>query len=255
MKITKVAAVALMTALGFPKSKDWSDDKLKSRLAGVSANFTPDQVPDDQKDTFNALVNNGDAPIELTTGDTPKAEKPTKAAKAPKAEKPAPAESEEFDIDSASRSDLIKFIHEKGLDLKTKKSQSIEEVRILIKNALKTKPAKASTETTDGAPGKKITPKEGKPRAAARPTVPRDDLGCREGSISQKVNAAVNNEWKDEKTIAADAQLDLEKVRGRLYYAAENGIFEYRRLIQYRRKQATEETAAPAAPSKKAPKK
>lgn len=62
----------------------------------------------------------------------------------------------------------------------------------------------------------------------------RDAFGCIEGSISARVNAAINGEWMNEEEIARKVGLPLQKTRGRLYFAAEHGVYERRRLIQYR---------------------
>lgn len=75
-----------------------------------------------------------------------------------------------------------------------------------------------------------------KPRPKAKPRVkkPRDAFGCIVNSISAKVNAVINGEWMTEEEIAKKAGLPLKKTRGRLYFAAEHGDYERRRLIQYR---------------------
>ena len=64
--------------------------------------------------------------------------------------------------------------------------------------------------------------------------VERDSFGCQLGTFSAKVNAIVSKEWQDEADIVKATGLTKDQARGRLYYAAEEGIFEYRRLIQYR---------------------
>lgn len=96
----------------------------------------------------------------------------------------------------------------------------------------KKKPAKEKAEKPekDDKPAKK--------KAAATPAskkdIPRDAFGCREGTISAKVNSVVSNEWQSEEEIAEAAGVTLDQARGRLYYAATEGQMEYRKRIEYR---------------------
>jgi len=77
---------------------------------------------------------------------------------------------------------------------------------------------------------------------ASSTKVERDAFGCAKGTISHKVNGVLSNDWQDESEIAKAAGVDLDQARGRLYYAAEKEIIEYRKRIEYRIK--------PAAPAK-----
>ena len=84
-------------------------------------------------------------------------------------------------------------------------------------------------------PGKGSAP-EKKPRS--RVAQPVDKFGCREGTISAKVNEVVSKSWKTDKQIAEEAGIDLRNARGRLYLATVQGLFEARRTIEYRLKPA-----------------
>lgn len=78
----------------------------------------------------------------------------------------------------------------------------------------------------------KLPPKKEKPADAT--SVERDEFGSKVGSISAKVNSALETDWKDEETIAEEAKVTLDQARGRLYYAQQEGVIEVRRLVQYR---------------------
>lgn len=71
------------------------------------------------------------------------------------------------------------------------------------------------------------------PKSAPK-TVKRDEFGCAEGSISAKVNAVLSDTFQTEQEIAKAAGVTLDQARGRLYYAAEEGIIQYEKRIQYR---------------------
>jgi hypothetical protein len=100
-----------------------------------------------------------------------------------------------------------------------------------------TKPEKEAAETKETPMPKKEkeTKKEAKKETKKAPaTAARDGYGCRMGSISQKVNSVVEGEWMTEQEIADAAKVTLDQARGRLYYAAQEGLMEHRRLVQYR---------------------
>jgi hypothetical protein len=61
-----------------------------------------------------------------------------------------------------------------------------------------------------------------------------DSFGSVEGSFSQRVNAVMSDEWKSEADIVNESKLPVKRVRGRLYHAVDIGVFEHRRLFQYR---------------------
>lgn len=97
------------------------------------------------------------------------------------------------------------------------------------------------------------TPEKGKKAAAApkKEAVAKDEFGCKEGTISAKVNKVVGDEWIEEDEVAKAAGVDRDQARGRLYYACEKGEFVSRRLIQYRRANEEEKKAAKRAAAKK----
>lgn len=73
-----------------------------------------------------------------------------------------------------------------------------------------------------------------KPAPAPAKKVDRDAFGCKVGSFSARVNGVMDTDWQTDEEIASKAKLDLVKTRDRLYFATEQGLFERRRLIQYR---------------------
>lgn len=77
-------------------------------------------------------------------------------------------------------------------------------------------------------------PKPPKAAKAKKEDVPRDEYGCRIGSISEKVNAVVSENWISEDEVVEKTGLTLNQVRGRLYYAQADGTFEMRKRIEYR---------------------
>lgn len=99
---------------------------------------------------------------------------------------------------------------------------------------------KSSKEEKEEKPAKKPAPAPAptkKPASKRRgPPAPLDKFGCREGTICSKVNAVVGAGWKTDKEIAEAAGLKLTEARGRLYAATVQGIFESKRIIQYRLK-------------------
>lgn len=137
-----------------------------------------------------------------------------------------------------------------GMD--EKETVEITEPTEAVQDESDTKPAKKSAkpakEAAPAKPAKKeATPakKAAAPAAPAKPMKPapkqrrgtpadKDKFGCRQGTISAKVNAAIGAGWKTDKEIAEAAGLDLAEARGRLYLGTVQGIFESKRIIQYR---------------------
>lgn len=71
-----------------------------------------------------------------------------------------------------------------------------------------------------------------KAATASTKEVKRDKFGCRIGSISAKVNAAVSDEWQTEEQIAKAAGVSLDQARGRIYYAIQDGLMESERAVR-----------------------
>ncbi len=106
---------------------------------------------------------------------------------------------------------------------------------------------KKAKKPTKEKPAEKEEPKGKKPtkeKPAEKPTAKtaeHDEYGSRVGTISSKVNAVLADEWDDEEAIAKAAGVTLDQARGRLYYAAQEGVVEVRRLVQYRLKKQGKE--------------
>jgi len=104
----------------------------------------------------------------------------------------------------------------------------------------KSKPEKAEKSEKSEKPAKaekaeKAEKKKSKPETNGE-KVERDAYGCKVGSISAKVNKVMSSDWVTEQEVAEQAGVTLDQARGRLYFGAEEGVglFERRRLIQYR---------------------
>ena len=86
---------------------------------------------------------------------------------------------------------------------------------------------------------KKAAKSNGKPKKKI-PELPRDHYGCREGTISFLVNAVMDKvpkgQWMTDREVAEKAGVSLDQARGRLYYAAEEGLLEHERAVRYRLK-------------------
>jgi len=99
----------------------------------------------------------------------------------------------------------------------------------------KSKPEKAE-KSAKAEKSEKSEKKKSKPESNGDDKVERDAYGCKVGSISAKVNKVMGNDWVTEQEVAEQAGVTLDQARGRLYFGAEEkvGLFERRRLIQYR---------------------
>lgn len=99
----------------------------------------------------------------------------------------------------------------------------------------KSKKGRSRPGPTTGARIETEKTKEAKPKKKpAPPAAEKDAYGCRVGTISAKVNKVLSKDWMTEEELAEAAGVTLDQARGRLYYAAEQGVCEHRRLVQYR---------------------
>jgi len=121
--------------------------------------------------------------------------------------------------------DIEVFDNGKAPDPERMKDAKKKRVARLVSNQ------KSHTKNVKSKRKKKQKPKH---KAIKKDKKPRDSFGCILGSISARVNAVVNGNWMDEEEIAKKAGMSLKKARGRLYFAADDGVYERRRLIQYR---------------------
>lgn len=81
---------------------------------------------------------------------------------------------------------------------------------------------------------KSKAPKDKARSHATKEGIPVDDFGSRQGSVNAKVNKAVTEQWQTEEEIAKLIGLTPKKARRRLYSATRKGLFEHRKLLQYR---------------------
>jgi len=230
MQIKRATAVALLVALGFTKADGWDDAKLKDRIGQVPQKVGEDEVPDDHKELYGQLkAAKGD--VEIITG-------PSKPA--------TPLPEEEVDVTTLDKTALKSLIEEEGLGIKIAAEDTLEDTQKAVKKALAkkaaapAKPKKVPATPKPAAPVKGAAAPAKAPKAPAKPKAPapakveKDKFGCKVGTISADVNKVLSKQWQDEDEIAKAAGVSLDQARGRLYYAAEKKIIEYRRLIQYR---------------------
>lgn len=247
MKLTRKTAVVFLIALGFSKAGEWDDAKIIDRMKKVPSKVA--EAPEGHERLYAALKEADGkvilsdtpvAPVAPVEAKKPAAEKPPAAKKpvqpelkivtppAPKKSKPAPVEKDVTPLEELTKKELLVIIEEEELAVKLSKKVTQAEIISAIKKARKAK-APAVVE--------KPVVKAPKTPAPAPVKAPRDALGCKLGTISAKVDAVLLEdlgEWKDENEVAEAAGVTLDQARGRLYYAAEKKVFEYRRLIQYR---------------------
>lgn len=113
---------------------------------------------------------------------------------------------------------------------KSKSKKSKKEVTPEPEEKPKSKKKVATPPPENPPPAKK---KEKKAAAPAK-VVERDFMGCRVGTISANVNAALTSDWQSAEEIAKNAGVSLDQALGRLYFGRDEAIIEYRRLIQFR---------------------
>lgn len=206
MKVKQSIAVALLVSLGFSKAGEWEVEKVEARINQVPDKVKRTAVPEEHQALYDELVaNKGSVKI----GDAEEAARPAKADKKSKRDHLPPLEPEAKPEKKKVKAPEAEAPAEPAKEKKSKKPSKADKIA---------KAAKAAT-----TPSKKVE---------------RDAFGCAKGTISAKVNAVLTDEWQSEAEIAKAAKLDLDQARGRLYYAAEEEIIEYRRLIQYRLKPA-----------------
>jgi hypothetical protein len=197
----------MFIALGFGKAAQWSDEKLAAKADQIieDGKFTVDDVPEEFQPVFEQIADTGDdTPIEFVD-DAPAAEQNEEETEQPDAER--------------------KKAKKKGKAAKAEKPEKVA------------KPGKAAKVEKTAKPKKA-------PAAPAKKDIPVDAYGCRVGTISNKVNEAITDEWQEEEEIAEAAGVSRDQARGRLYYGAEKGLFESRRVILYRLKQAPKKKKA-----------
>lgn len=221
MKIKLDKAVAFLLSIGFEKANEWDEAKVLGRIKQAPSKVKAEDVNDEFKSFYDALCEAGSDGIFLAGG-------PGKG---------------EVDLSTLDKKGLQIINEEQGLGLKINSRDALEKVRSQVANALKKKDGKpvvkeaksAHAKTEDAA---KDVPKKDGPLPTSKRVVKlkavRDQWGCEENTISAKVNAVVKDDWQTEEEINEKCKLSLDKTRGRLYYAAERGIMEYRRLTQYR---------------------
>lgn len=213
MKMKQSAAVALMVAVGFPKAGDWELSKLQSRINQVPSKVARDTVPEGFLGTYDDIEKDAGSVIVVAAEGA--AAEDNGADDQPKKKKSKTASEKSEPLDRSPGS---------GQEQPSKKKKSKRSEKI-------TKATKVAKSATDKAVSQ----------------VKRDSFGCKEGTISAKVNAVLSEEWQDESEISKAAGVTLDEARGRLYYGAEKKIIEYRRRIEYR----LIPVAGEAAPKKK----
>ena len=200
MKVRKDEMVAFLVALGFERAPEWDDKKLSSRAAQVPEKVEPDQVPKGFENLYERLVKGIAEGIEI---------------------------SDEIDVSQLDKTALRSLIEERGL--KISKRATSTEMRTLLEASLQAeKDEKVAKEKTEKAE------KVAKEKAEKTPKAPRDTFGCRIGTVSAMVNQVIGKDWKSEGEIVEEAGVTLDQARGRLYFAAERGLIEYRKRIEYR---------------------
>lgn len=238
MKLQKSVAVAFLAAVaGFTKAGSWDDEKIVSRLKLVPEKVDEADVPEEHAEIFTALQElDADEAIELTD-DSGTAESPKEKAPKAKGKKPAKESPPEDDADDETNEEPAP----------SDKDDDEDEPP-----APKAKGKKPAKEEKPKAPKAEKKAKINKPAKEPRE---RDALGCAIGSISAKVNAVVTDDWKDEEAIIKEAGVTKNEARGRLYFAAEQKVFERRSKIEYRlmpsKEQLEKEAAVVGKPSKK----
>jgi hypothetical protein len=218
MKIEKAPLVALLVALGFSKAATWSDEKLATKAEELPEKVKEDDIPEEHKELFDQIAEGDpEEPIEIfdTEPGEEVDEKPKKKGKKKgKSEKDKAGEALQAEADAAAEED--------------------EEEEEEEEPAPANKGKKGKKETGLGEFRVPSEEKKEKPSAANK-----DYLGCKLGSISNKVNEVLSDEWIDENEVAKLAGVKLDQARGRLYYGTELGQFEVQRLVQYRLKPGT----------------
>lgn len=225
MKISRSSAVAFLVALGFAKAPSWDDEKVLEKVKMAPTKVEESDVPEGQEEFYRQMVE-AKGNVSFAEGGTEKpAAKNGKAVKKPEAAPEAkPAKKGE------------KIAKDKAAPAPGEKPVKIAKDKAAVAEPAE-KPAAKPAKT-------KSAPK--KPAAPAK-VVERDSYGCAKGTIAAEVNQHVSDEWLDEKEIAKLAKVTLDQARGRLYWGAEQGSFEARRLIQYRIKPGSEAKKAKKA--------
>jgi hypothetical protein len=243
MKLKREIAVAFLVSLGFAAAGGWDVAKITDRLVKVPDKVKDDDVADEHKELYAELVE-AEGVVEIIEG----------------VSKTAPRTATgEVDLNELDKKGLMTVIEEEGFEIPgAKKMGSLELIKRITKlrsNKPAAAPAKSSKALVTEKPAAKAKEiKEPKPAKEPKPVkakIPRDKFGCAEGSISAAVNATLTKEWKDEVAIIEEAGVSKDQARGRLYYGAESGVFEYRRLLQYRIAPAGEVSEKQAKPAKK----
>lgn len=206
--INKEQLIGLLKDLEFPNAADWDNEKLAKRAAQIPDKVSESDVSEKFKAVYKQLVDDG-GKVDLGDG---KVVASTGAIKST------------VDVSKMDKARLSELLKEYKLPVIFRKDDTIEKCRKIVQNALDKKAAKPTKED-----------KEKKAAAPAKPKVLRDEFGCKEGSISSKVNKVLTTEWQEEVDLAKIAGVTLDQARGRLYYAADEGEIERRKLIQYRR--------------------
>ena len=233
MKLKRETAVAFLVSLGFSITGEWSDDKIVDRLSKVPDKVRVDDLEEEWIELFEELVK-AEGEVEIVEGGA----KPV-----------AKTAGGEVDLNELDKRGLMVIIEEEDLDIPGAKKMGTAELVKRITRLRAAKPAPVKSAPPTKAPAVKeakatvvkdvkasVKPAKAPAKAPVvkKEKTVRDKMGCKEGSISAAINARVTREWKDELDIIKEAGVSKGQARGRLYYGADTGAFEYRRLIQYR---------------------
>lgn len=216
MKIKRAVAVAFLEAFDFSKASTWDNKKLVGKLNQVPENVDEADVPEELASVYKDIV---DSKGQVEIVDTPASE--------------PDADGADYTEEEAAADEGAQQAAEEEV-AKAKKSSKKTAPKKMNAEERKSR-AKADSDAIQGkTSAKSKAPKDKARSRATKEGIPVDDFGSRQGSVNAKVNKAVTEQWQTEEEIAKLIGLTPKKARRRLYSATRKGLFEHRKLLQYR---------------------
>lgn len=197
--VSKAAAVAFFTGLGFPKCDTWDDEKFMGRLSQVHEKIDPNEVPEKQKEFYDSLVQALAAGQDVVLD--------TKGADAEKGEENGKPEGKEKDSKATGKKPA-----KKGA----------------------TKPASKPAADKPKAKAEKKSGKKAKAPKEVKPPKEKDEYGSVKGSTRSSINSVLSPKWQSDEEIQAAAGSTLRQARSQLRKLRKGKHVEMRRRIEYR---------------------
>lgn len=225
MKVNKDNAIKFLVSLGF-KANEWDDAKLKDRIGKIPSKVEASEVEEEFEELFESL-NNSD-PADAIIWDTEKEPKAKEEKSTPIDRKKEPKAPAKKKAPAAKK----KAATPKKSTGKPAPSAAATPKKKAAKPAAKKAVKKEATAELplEDAPAAKPAAK-----GRTRPDpIEKDNYGCRMGTISERINSTIEDEWKTDEQIRDDAGVTLGQARARLYHGVTDGHFEMERVVRYR---------------------